>query len=519
MILDFSRADSIAVGSIFEAEKTDIFQVSSEFVSSVPDYFRSDSFLEISAADRTQICLEFSSSVPDSIQVASTVGSGAYYVDDDGVYHVAPIADLYIGGSSVPFESLSLNTTVNTGWSGSVSIPFQYAIDYAQDTEIRIVIDDGLGHVMHSPPLVAHQRTSIDDASIEGGSSTLTLVDKASYLAGRDNESFPTFRNTTSGAIVSTLATAAGIKVNGVKPFFVSDEDAKQTKLNDAIQRFSAVAAQEWHVDQDGVMQLVEWGTVGGGLQFDWSTCERSIDDLQKFTKIKIGKRSTVQSNTDKGEYTFPFDDIGFKVVQLPQPLKNLYVEDRSKAGAGYLDAIALYNGDPLKGGKLIDYRAIPTGPFSNISLFIQGVWPCTHITLYVMPPGGISAFLQAFAPGEIQATLYVKGSPMTSTPPGIDDSFSYPYDAGGVVARAASEWFDSLFPSRQWAVDRAPKYLAMRSKTKDVLKLSGRLAANVWLYQLFDKYSAKWKVDGVSWNCPLGQNSPPETTVTLVRQ
>lgn len=473
-------------------------------------------FLSVGRADRFSSVRVLSAAVPDSVQsitvpahVASARAAGAEIYPN-------VLWKVYRAGVHLEHVSASVSTSVNAGWQASVELIGDQADDFADDTPIRIEIQDGLGGQLVTPELFATEREAVDERSDSGPSSNWTLMDSTTAKAGRDNVSFPTFRGSSSTEIVQALASAAGIKVVGTIDFPVPDEDVKQSKINDAVQRIAAASAQEWHVRETGEMELVEWGRFSGELQVDWSRITRNCTPRSRFSKINIGKRSAVQSNSDnqQSDFRFPFDEIGFKTFALPNPLSGVIIGDLSKFG--YLDAIGVWNGDPGRGGKLIKYLAIAGGPFTNTNAVANGAYPATHISCYVMPPGGIEAFLQGFAPGEIQATMRVTGTPPSNLAPAlqVDPEFLYAYDSGRPV-NAAPDWIDSVFPNRQWVVDRASKMLQMKNKGWRTLDMNSVLDVSPRLFQSFSRYGKTWRVDKITFTD--GLESAPETNLTLV--
>ena len=517
MIVSAQVVDSVSCCNVVSAERVDRVPQSTIISALRADRYDSTANLSMQRADRAQNVRGVSKVVPDSVQAITVPAAIAAAVAAGTEIYPDVLWKVWVDGTHLEHVSASISFGVNSGWQGNVELIGDQADDFGDDVPIRIEIQDGLGGQIITPKLYATERQGTDELSDSGPSSSWTLMDETTAKAGRDNVSFPTFRGSTSKEIVASLATAAGIKVKGVIDFPVPDEDVKQSKINDAVQRIAAASAQEWHVRETGEMELVEWGKYSGELVVDWSRITRHCTPRSRFSKINIGKRSAVQANSDnqQSDFKFPFDEIGFKTFALPNPLSGVIIGDLSKFG--YLDAIGVWNGDPGRGGKLIKYLAIAGGPFTNTNAVANGAYPATHISCYVMPPGGIEAFLQGFAPGEIQATMRVTGTPpnnITATPTPIDPEFLHAYDSGRPI-NAAPDWIDSIFPSRQWAVDRAPKFLQMKNKGWRTLDMNSALDVSPRLFQSFQRYGKTWRVDKITFTD--GLESAPETNLNLV--
>lgn len=516
MIVSAQVVDSVFCCNVVSAERVDTVSCATIISAIRADRYDSTTNLSAQRADRTGTYRVVSAAVPDSVQAITVPAAVAAAISAGTEICPEVLWRVYKAGTHMEHISASISFGVNSGWQGSVELIGDQADDFADDTPIRIEIQDGLGGRIVTPKLYATERQATDELSDSGPVSSWTLMDETTAKAGRDNVSFPTFRGSTSTLIVGALAEAAGIKVTGVVDFPVPDEDVKQSKINDAVQRIAAASAQEWHVRETGEMELVEWGRYSGDLLVDWSRIVRHCVPRSRFSKINIGKRSAVQANSDnrQSDFKFPFDEVGFKTFALPNPLNGVIIGDLSKFG--YFDAIGVWSGDPGRGGKLIKYLAIAGGPFTNTNAVTNGSYPATHMSCWVMPPGGISAMLQGFAPGEIQATMRVTGTPVSNLPAAqvVDPEFLHPYDSGRPL-NAAPDWIDSIFPNKQWVIDRAPKLLQMKNKGWRYLEMNSTLDVSPRLFQSFRRYDKTWRVDKLTFTD--GLESAPETNLTLV--
>lgn len=435
----------------------------------------------------------------------------------ENIVWVGPWVVLKGPGGEIPYESLGLHTQLNAGWTFDAQLPYELDIDSIAFQTMRVIVDDGLGGVIQSPDLVALDPKAVDTDSDVAPSSSISGVDWTTFRAGRNNESFTTFRASNSQTIIQTLATRAGITVNGAPSYKVPDEDVKGSKLNDAIQRLAGAAAYEWHVDETGVMQLFPWQHVGPKLNLDWSKLERSINITKRYTKMNFGKRSAIQGNTLQGDFRFPFTEIGFKSWALPNPLIGpLVIIDRSTLG--YIDWIGVWQGDPTAGGKLIDFRVLGSVAPGIMLTPLIGRYPATHMTAWIFPSAGLSGMLPGLTDTAVACALQVVGTPPSTVPVGVDPEFFYPYDTGLTPVWPAEDWVDSIFVNRAWVVAKAPYLLAMKSRGWDSLSMDAHLSASVHLRQKYTYKTHDYKVDSIGWSMPMGTDSAPTTSVGLVR-
>lgn len=431
-----------------------------------------------------------------------------YCVDEDDVRH------------DLDYTTLTVRKKVNAGWSLSATLPNEFAfIDSPRTLKFYARLVDGLGGDITTPTLYCPQRESDDETSEGGGGASLSGQCRTSDLMSRDNYSTATFRATDSRAIVAHLAAVAGVEMNPetVPLLNVPDEDVKGQQLNRAIERFYFVGACEWHVDLTGKVQTVPWGNRGGELEIDYSSIKRKVDHDKRFSGMAIGKTSAVLGNSAGGDFSFPFDSIGFKSFALPGPISNAIPSDLSTLG--YIDWVAFFDGDPTGGGRLIAFNAFRTSHpilgtsgesgFGTGEAF-AGAWPATHCSCVVFASAGGESLLGT---SEVVAKLRVVGSPPSTVPAGVEAEFYVPCADS---TWPAQDWIDSLFPSKVYAQANYSKYLAMKSKGWDSLTMEAVLHCDVDLFQKFLYRDVPYKVDEVEWS--VSADGVPLTRLEIVR-
>lgn len=439
---------------------------------------------------------------------------------------VACYALLLKGTTVIDWDQLSLSVQTDKGWDWSATLPATQSIDLYSPDLWHIVIYDGLGFSVSSPPLVARPREEADLNGEMGPSITVSGVDITTYKLGTPNQSWPTFKNVTSLQVLQTFTSSFGVTFAGALSFPVPAEDVKQQLLADAVNHFKKICAQESYIDEQGVVQLRAWDDIGGPLEVDWSDIKHRVDPFLFKTSIKIGKHSPIQGNSIQGEFDFPFTDVGFKSFPLPSAIRNPVAIDRSTLG--FVDLVAFWDADPTKpGAGLVSVSQSHQGLGLNLPSPNSNK-PAVWVTCFCFNPGGtVQIVIPGIDPKAVVCLLHVKGSPIGGAAAAIsktDPEFMYPYapplrspySSGSAPVWPAPDTVDSLYPTRSWVQGIAPNALAMASKGWDKLSMDAVLHANVRLRQRFVYNAIAYKVDTIRWT--LGSNSLPSVAIELER-
>lgn len=519
--------DTIWAAAELIVDCPDTIWAAAELIVDCPDTINTSAFVTIDAPDTVSMVKIMVVDAPDTIVIGSiTAAIHAGLNPPSGTQrHVQPLAwmRLTLNGTKVVYSSLNLSWGIKQGWRWSATLPANSIDIRVGETglpqDFQITINDGMGFELTTPILRAKQRRKKDPRGNKAAGISLSGYDKTSYLLTIRNQSAPTFKNTNSVAILNQLAAPQSIVVQGAVLFPVPDEDMKQSLLSDAVQRFISVSAQEWYIDEQGRMILCNWSDTAGALEVDWSDVEQEIDPELRFTKIKLAKRSPRQGTTSQqGSFDFQFKDTGPKSFPLPNPLYNPIPSNRGTIG--FADLIGFYDGDPTAKGVLIALWQFNQGLGLNVPTPTPTGKPATHVTCFVFNSNGqIQVSLPGLPANAVVVLLHITGTPanLQAQRQGTDPSFLYEYDSGITPAWPADDWVDSLFPTRQWAVDHGPDYLNLKNKGWDKLMMTAVCHANARLRQTFNYDSNVYKVDKINWKG--GSTGAPTMDLELVRR
>lgn len=413
------------------------------------------------------------------------------------------------GGAQVAHATVSrIGCKANQGWSWSAVVNSASGPDPYQDlfTAYQIAWTDGLGNSRTSPDLAWVTPRDYSEATIVSGPSIQQMggVDMTGTKMRTNNQSFPSFLASSTGAILSALATRAGITLDGYTgraelDFYVIEEDVKNAKLIDALTRILNVAAGEYYVRPDNRLSLRLWEDSAPDLNFDYSTLKHDPDPARIFTGLRLGKRSSARYDT---EQVYDFNSSGFVTQSLSPTLNAPFATNESISGAGNVAAVTFYNASD-QWVEHYDFtlgsRPAPGGT--------RGTGTCTYLVAEVVPPTIGTT---------IRARIRVNGTAPGSLPTGVSPEFVYPPMATSLGSwPAEANFVDQLFPGYAWAAARYPYIKSKLNGPADKLIMTGPLQANstVDLFSRFTYRSRVYKVNSIDWNFDSRQ-----TTIELVR-
>lgn len=269
------------------------------------------------------------------------------------------------------------------GWRWRAELPGLYPPDSADDTPFVLMLKDR-GFPIFSPPLVALSRSTTE--SQQGKRSELAGMDLAMWKLGRDDLNLPSFRNTTTTAIVAAVSAATGVEFVGTPHWEVGEEEIKASKGSDPILRIAAAAAMTIRTLPNGKVVFQPVGANAGGYDLPASSITQRVDSTRKITGMTLQKTSRLS-----GAFEVSFNEAGNKTWQFTTPMANAFPIDLSTSGV--VKFIGLWNGDPGAGGVLV--QAYPLNGFQagqEIAVG-TGVPPITHGSVVIEAgtnPGGL---------------------------------------------------------------------------------------------------------------------------------
>lgn len=396
----------------------------------------------------------FSKAVPFSVRTGLAIPAAVL----SGESCVEPRAILTLpDGEELRVSDASVEHVLNAGWTWRVVLPHWFSPwDYVETDLFRLTIYDGLGSVCRTPPLVLQGR-ELSSSGSEGCS--LSGVDVATHRMRKEGINLGTYRKTTSSAILSAVFAAVGQTAIGVPSIPQGEEFVNQAQAVDLLLRYLAIAAMDYFVDSLGRVVCIQFQACGERYQAFPEEIQRSGDPTSRTTSWRLQKTSSIQNEKD-----YTFDTPGFKVVSLPQPFRNLEVQDLSTLGN--IDEIGVWAGDPTGKGKLIILYSF--GGVGILTTPQNGAWPATHVSCNVYPPSNL--------PTEtVVARLRVRGTPEVDLPDGVELSFSYDW-SNGQPGRFGGVWTEPSWPNLAWVVGRAQLYAWMKDRGLDQITMSSKL-------------------------------------------
>jgi len=401
------------------------------------------------------------------------------------------------GGAEVAHATVSrIGCKANQGWSWSAVVNSASGPDPYQDlfTAYKINWTDGLGNSRTSPDLAWVNPRDFSEASIVSGPAIQQMggVDMTGTRMRTNNQSFPSFLASGTVAILDALSSRAGVSINGHEgrselDFYVIEEDVKNTKLIDALNRILNVAAGEYSVKTDNAIELRLWEDSGPDLEFDYSDLKHVPDPARIFTGLRLGKRSSARYDT---EQVYDFNSAGFVNQPLSPTLDAPFATNESISGAGNIYAVTFYNA-ANEWVEHFDFtlgaRPAPGG--------VRGSGTCTYLIAEVVPPTVGTT---------IRARVRVNGTAPGSLPSGVSPEFIYPPMSEGLGSwPAEGDFVDQLFPGYAWAESRYPWIKNTLNGPADQLIMTGALQANstIDLFSRFTYRTRIYKVDSIDWD------------------
>lgn len=425
--------------------------------------------------------------------------------------------------------TLKVSWGVDKGWTWSCQPKTPVPIRHARDAVYSITMHDGRGNSLTTPDLVALPRTKRWSKNTSGPRvPSLSGVDLTTFKQGKRNQSFPSFRATTSEVLLETLATRAGISISGIPDWYIGEEEVKGETLASAIQRLQKAVAYDAVIGTDGSITLTAWEASGDPLDFAIANVEERYDPSQIFTGVRLGKRSSRPNNATQ---RYEFDHADSFQQELSAPLTGPDADPGNDVGTATISAVAFYDGDPL---------APETGLVQFLSF--PGPWPTPVGPSIASSETGIATHMvvkteSIGAPYPVKALLVVTGTPYDEEDPppaGVDLQFLYPvpngdpedpetYDTSLGAWPSNQDAIDPLFQGYGQAEERYPAYLEKLNMAGDQLAIDGTFHLGPRPLQRYTHQidnaagdgleDAHYKVWEIAWD-PGGL----QTQITLVR-
>lgn len=414
--------------------------------------------------------------------------------------------------------TLKVSWGADRGWTWSCQPKSLPPIRHARDAVYSITMHDGYGNSLTTPDLVALQRSKRWARNVSGPSvRSLGGVDLTTFKQGKRNQSFPSFRATTSEFLLETLATRAGISISGIPNWYIGEEEVKGETLASAIQRIQKAVAYDAVTGTDGAITLTAWEDVGEDLDFPISNVEERYDPSQIFTGVRLGKRTSRPNNATQ---RYEFDHADSHQITLSNPLTGPDADAGNDMAGQTVSAVAFYDGNPLSPESgLVQFLSFP-GPWATPTAPAIAGSETGIATHMVVKTENIDQ------PYPLKALLIVTGTPFDEEDPppdGVDLQFLYPIPNGdpedpeGSYDTSLGSWpsnqdaIDPLFQGYAQAEERYQSYLDKLNAPGDTLAIDGTLHLGVRPLQRFahmidneagdDLVEASYKVWDISWD------------------
>lgn len=382
-------------------------------------------------------------------------------------------------------NSLSLSWKVDAGWEWSATVDGRPNIAHSLTSTYAVSVTDGYGNTLSKSDLVLGPADQGDPESADEPDNTkLSGNDLTTFKAAKAQNSFPSFKATTSTTLLSTLATRAGITYSGMLEWYIGEEEVKGETFEAAIARLCEVSATDRVIGTDGAVTCSLWEASASSLAFEWENLRRHRDNTKIYTGLQTGKRSSIPAGN---EQKYEFDHADSYVQPLTAPMISPAAVETDLLGA--IAAVAFFDGDPGSGGGLLAFLSFDTDYVNTDPA--TGTEPATHMTVVCKDIG---------LPYPVKAILKVTGTPYgeEGLPSGVDLAFLYPpsnadpedpesYNSALGAWPSTKSLIDPLFPGSAWAAARYPYILAKENGPGDYLEMNGVLDVSVRPLQHFD--------------------------------
>lgn len=347
-----------------------------------------------------------------------------------------------------------------------------------------------------SPPVVVE--TPSRTTNLQGRPGSISGYGLDTWRMSQDDLTLDTFVNSTALQVLNRcIQTEVGVSISGLEDFPIEDDDVKNSKIIDVLNRYAAYSGQDWFIKPGGGVQLVS-ANYSGPINRDllYTNISDTFSYGSRVDSLKIEKTSKIASGE---EVCFQFDSDGFKSVQLPAPLRRATPIDRSAYGYVYMVTTFNGTGPSAKVTGIFNFETgtiVLPGP-QDLSL------PTTHATLVVRRPVN-----DPTGPDPVDAKVCFAGQPVIPEDPNapltaikISPAFrriigvgtkTTTYDPRGnpVIkygTRPARDiWTDTLFPNADWINSHKLAYLRQRNRNYWPQTASCPLRLTVALLQSF---------------------------------
>lgn len=388
----------------------------------------------------------------------------------------------------------SLTHSLDDGFSASLQFNANFNPDVARDKAYNIQFQDRLGNaVLTTPDMYLGPRSLTDARSIsQAGLGGANAIGAATANLKKPNQSFNTWQDTSTAAVIAILATQAGVTINGAPSWWISEEDSKQAKLDAFLMRILRLAAYDLVAEWNGTLSCVAWEAEGASLAMPFSTLVRNYDPWGVYTGLRVGKFS---STPDGSGQTYDFFESGAPNQSLNSPLIGPVVNDLSLVDG--LGAVSFLDED----GGLLAFYSFKPNLYQNNTPF-DGAPPATQMTVVIDPIFGNQT---TDFPSPVR--IEVIGTPTDALPSGIDREFLHPAPTGNPDTSlgawpAQEELIDSAWPSQGYATTRKPHILAKMNSQADTLAYTREIIdSRPRLNQEFSYGGRLYKVWSITWD------------------
>lgn len=340
-------------------------------------------------------------------------------------------------GTEYSLSDFSYNNTFNQGIEWNVTIPYEIAINFPDDTVFNLVVNLG-GALWTSPPLITQGRTY--ERSINGGSATtLAGSDYYLYQLSKKRTDFPTFKKQMSNIILPQLS--GTVPIVNMPSYYIMEYDAQKGKLIDHISRILKDGGYGFKISMNGIHCIKLDEAVYSGFGVNWvKKIRKTYNTADKITKKKIVKASKIQTH-----YEFPIADKGFQPVSFQAGLKSVDLDTENICG--YIGMVSLYDKLDVATAGLVQNIIFCPDEYQGVNFPAPtSSGPIWSAGIDVLPPKNLTQYT-------IDVRLIVDGVPDSSDYNGIDLTFEVEESTGETPERPADDYISaSIMPTQQHA-------------------------------------------------------------------
>lgn len=387
-------------------------------------------------------------------------------------------------------DSVTISWEINAGWSGTLTYNKRPPMDMADTATATVTLTDEWGESITTPPLYIRDRSETE--SLTGQSGTYQLLDTTTVKLADATQSFDTFLDSTSTAIVAAIATRFGVSISGATEFPVWKEDVKVSDGWGPLRRIAAVNGQQLVINADGTISFVAGDYDIGASTFSPDSVTRTWKPQDRFGAILVEKNLGV--GTASGQQFYDFTTPGFVPSQaMTTPLTVTGVDDVSSEGR--ITWVTFFNADDEQCGQY--QLGGGTGISSSPNV---GDYPAVKFSCLVEASTSTT---------NTDTRVSIVGAPPNPPPSGVDTAIAEHYGTGRGYPGSFSE---SLIPSKAWADDHWEAWLAEINRGTHYLDCkASHLDCSVRMLQTKTWRTFTGRIEKITWT---GSPTSQSTTV-----